>query len=143
MKRKLLFKDAMLTDGICYFQDGKLNLIFGNIDYQSADPNAEYYRLDPRERTVINALRLQTNPARGYAAPPVVKGDKWLDTDRRNWLVIDPAVFFAKPAEEAKPETPVKEDPTLRLQKLKELLDQGLITPEEYEQKRQEILKEI
>lgn len=151
LKRKLLFKDSLLTDGICYVKDGKLNLIFGNIDYPVSDPDAQFYRLDPRDRTVLNALRLKTDPASGYDAPPVVKNDKWLDTPRRNWLVFDPTVFAAKPAEAVAPEAvtpapapaPVKEDAAARLQKLKELFDQGLITQEEYDRKRQEILGEI
>ena len=36
---------------------------------------------------------------------------------------------------------PAAQDPEERLRRLKDLRDKGLITPEEYETKRQEILK--
>jgi hypothetical protein len=179
MKRDLLFKTKHLTDGVCFVKDGKLHLVIANINFEMIDPEKDFYRLDPRDRVVLNALRLKPDPAKGLELPPIIKGDKWLDTERRNWLLIDTQKFAAvtpapapTPTAAPAPTVPPPEPPAVtppatapaapqvapptatpapdaslrpdvieRLKKLKELYDLGLITKEEYDKKRQEILQ--
>jgi hypothetical protein len=55
--------------------------------------------------------------------------------------VMVPAVAPAGSSAAATAPAPVSQDPEERLRKLKDLRDKGFITPEEYEKKRQEVLK--
>jgi hypothetical protein len=153
------------SDGIAFVKDGKLNLVFDNIGYVE-NVDIQPSRLDPRDATTSASLRLAAKaPDALGAAPPLVPGDRWLGHERTNWLVFDlapaaepasrsPAVATTPPtvvvpaaeapagaaaAPSAQP--PAAQDPEERLRRLKDLRDKGLITPEEYETKRQEILK--
>lgn len=154
MRSWLGFSTARLSDGICFVKDGKFNLVFGNISFPLTEMNsgiAEPSRIDPRDVKTLESVRL-TAKASGFlvAPPPVVPGDRWLGSQRRNWLVFDlaslsaPAVErppnAASPAARA-PEPSVPRDPAERLRQLNDLRDRGLITADEYEKKRQEILK--
>ena len=144
MKTKLLLPTRVLNDGICYLKDGKFNLVLGNINFELLEPDEEFYKRDPRDLIYLNARRLKLNPDQGISAPPIVPGDRRLEKQRRNWLVYDLPKFFAAKVEAAKPEAvPVKPDIVERLKKLKELLDQGMITQEEYDKQRQKILEEL
>jgi len=143
-KRDLIFQTLMATDGVCYFKDGKFHLILGNVNLELIQPDKDKYNSDPRERYVFNSRRLQINPEKGYDKPPIDKGNPYFEKERRNWLVFDLSTFFTSvdaAIEQPAAPTPEPGDVGTRLQKLKELLDQGLITQEEYEQKRKQILE--
>lgn len=145
-KRELIFETYMQTDGLCYIKDGKFNLVLGNVNYELIKHERDKYNTDPRERFVFNSRRLLANPAMGYDKPAIVADDRYLKKERRNWLVFDLGTFFtAVDAADQTPEPvqPAPTDTASRLEKLKQLLDQGLITQEEYEQKRQKILEEL
>ncbi len=51
--------------------------------------------------------------------------------------------FYKKQERKEEPPTPQLEEPSVRLKKLKALLDDELITKEEYEKRRSEILSQI
>jgi len=145
-KVELFFKTRHLTDGICFIQDGRFNLVLGNMNVELINPDKELYKRDPRDRLYTDSLRLKVKPDLGIALPPIVQGDPWLEKERRNWLTYDLVKFFAagEPAAEPVEATPEPQpDATERLQKLKELYDNGLISEEEYEQKRKEILEDL
>ncbi len=166
------------TDGICFVENGRLNLVLGNIFFDTAEKyvtSSEPSTIDPRDLRAFEDVRLTAKglgPA--VAPPPLVPGDRWLGRARSNWLVYDLAAFLAPapeapravaaptpppaaaapaaaaspapmaaPAPPAPPAPPAALDPAERLQRLKDLLDRGLITPEEYQAKRQEILKSL
>jgi len=141
MRRELLSITATphLTDGVCYIKDGKFNLVIGNVDFELIEPDRELWRRDPRDRFGFDSIRLRVDPEHGIDIPPIVEGDKWFKKRRVNWLVFDLAKFLTPPVEEQA--TPEPGSVAERLRELKQLLDQGLITPEEYEQKRKQILE--
>ncbi len=144
MKQELLFKTKHLTDGICYVKDNKLNIVLGNMNLELINPDRELYRADPRDKVYTDSKRLALKPDQGIDAPPIVPGDKWLEKARRNWVQIDLTTFkTVTTVEEATPTPEPAKDTAARLQELKDLLDKGLITQEEYEQKRKEILGEL
>ena len=144
MKQELLFKTKHLTDGICYVKDNKLNIVLGNMNLELINQDRDLYRADPRDRVYTDSKRLALKPDQGIDAPPIVPGDKWLEKARRNWVRIDLATFAPTvSAEEATPTPEPVKDTAARLQELKDLLDKGLITQEEYEQKRKEILGDL
>ncbi|MDP8221884.1 MAG: SHOCT domain-containing protein [Candidatus Lernaella stagnicola] len=161
-----IFKKLVLIDGVCWIEGNKLHLVLRNVDYEVINRDQEPRRGDPREHFLFNARRLRVNPEAGFDKPPVVPGDKRLDEARRNWLVFDLARFFEPqtgdtvikerlpevkqgPAgEEIRPDKPkIRPDDTKtaaeRLAELKELYEKGLITEEEYNRKRNEILEEL
>ncbi len=140
-KQLFFFETLVMTDGLCWVKDGRLHLVLGNVDFELIDPDKERYRGDPRDRFIFNSRRLLSDPAAGYAKPPVVKGDRWLDKERRNWLVFDLAKFAAPAAATAPAPAPEKDDVETRLLKLKDLFEKGLITEDEYREKRKKILE--
>jgi len=160
--RYLTLGAVRFSDGIAFVKEGKLNLVFDNIGYvENVDTSPS--KLDPRDAMTSQSVRLTARaPDALGAAPPLVRGDRWLGHERTNWLVFDlgsPAAPGPPPAETAPAAAPaataapaaasapgnaapaVPQDPAERLRKLKSLLDQGLISADEYEKKRQEILK--
>jgi Short C-terminal domain len=155
-QRQMIFETLVMTDGMAFIKDGKLNLVLGNVNYELLDPDHDRLNSDPRDHFVFPGRRLLENAEAGFAAPPVIKGDRYLRGEHRNWLVFDLATFFAEPEPEATPApaevapAPTPEptpepvdDVATRLQKLKELFDQGLITQEEYDAKRKAILEDL
>jgi hypothetical protein len=154
-KAGLVGSAPSLSDGICFVKDGTFNLVLGNINFEPLDavtPQPVPYALDPRDRFEFPAQRLSVAAGAGAAPPPYVPGDRWLGKGRVNWIVFDPAAFVSTPAgqEPAKASAPpppaaapapAPGDPAERLKRLQDLRDKGLITPEEYEKKRQEILR--
>ncbi len=151
--RSLTFGAVRFSDGIAFVKAGKLNLVIDNISYVE-NIDMQPSRLDPRDAATSETTRLiAKSPDVVGAAPALVSGDRWLGHERTNWLVFDLAPAATPPAAVAAPATtaapagaasasaPAPLDPEERLHKLKDLKDKGLITPEEYEKKRQEILK--
>ena len=153
MRSWLGFSTARLSDGICFVKDGRFNLVLGNISFaltEKVSGTAEPSWIDPRDLKTFENVRLTSKASDFGVAPPLVSGDRWLGSERRNWLVFD---FAAPPAPAPEgppsvtapaaraPESSVPSDPAERLRLLKVLRDRGLITADEYEKKRQEILK--
>ena len=148
--KALTFGAVRFSDGIAFVKDGKLNLVFDNIGYvENVDTLPS--KMDPRDAKTSENVRLTAKAPEVRGGPPaLVPGDRWLGSERRNWLVFDLAsTSFAAPPEQprsaaapvpAAPEPSASPDPAERLRRLKDLLDRGLITADEYEKKRQEIL---
>lgn len=144
MKQQLLFKTRHLTDGICYIKNNRLNIVLGNMNLELINPDRDLYRADPRNKIYTDSIRLTLKPEQGITAPPIVEGDKWLGKPRRNWVQIELTTFTIAPVvEQAEPTPPPAKDNAERLRELKKLYDDGLITEEEYEQKRKDILGDI
>lgn len=171
-KRDLLLPTRRITDGYIWVQDGKMNFVLGNLNFEMTD-NDEPYKGDPRDRFSIGALKL--NEEDGLIHPPVDKADRYLRRPHNNWLIIDyKAVLGIKdgkspertiikpvneplPVEKVEPEaTPepvekVEEEKTPapevsleeRFEKLKELFEKGLITEEEFNKKKEELLNQL
>ena len=148
--KRMTFGAVRFSDGIAFVTEGKLNLVFDNIAYVENVDTAPS-RMDPRDAKTSENVRLTVKAPEVRGGPPaLVPGDRWLGSERRNWLVFDLAsTSFAAPPEQprsaaapvpAAPEPSASPDPAERLRRLKDLLDRGLITADEYEKKRQEIL---
>ena len=144
-----------LSDGVMFVKDGKLNLAFRNISLKT----------NPEDQP--NAF----DPTKGYRAFNKLVAGEGQELVDENWVVMDvknlpkakakkpapaPATTPAATTEPEIPETttpapaaaqpatpsakaPVKE----RLLELQELYDEGLITREEYQKKRKEILEDL
>jgi hypothetical protein len=153
--KRMTFGAVRFSDGIAFVKEGKLNLVFDNIAYvENVDTMPS--RMDPRDAKTSENVRLTAKAPEVRGGPPaLVPGDRWLGRERTNWLVFDlspagtppepqpVAVTPAVPPVMAPPPTPAAApaDPEERLRRLKDLRDKGLITADEYEKKRQEILK--
>ncbi|MDP8257296.1 MAG: SHOCT domain-containing protein [Candidatus Alcyoniella australis] len=145
-KRDLLLPTNRLTSGMLFHSGGELQLVIGNLNWEQIDPDAEYYQDDPRERTLLTPYRLVVDEL--MTRPPVDKNERLLKREHNNWLQFDVQALLALAQPEEEPASPVVVVPVApnveqRLQTLKELYEQELITQEEYEQKRQEILDEL
>lgn len=164
-KRDLVFKSRKLTSGWAWVKDDRLHLVLGNFNFELSNDDQPYTG-DPRARFSLGTFRLDPGP---HNSPPgLVADDPYLKKDHTNWTVVALANWAPKPRPEdeeetAEPETPPATPPAPlpaatpaerptppapveersveeRLLELKALLDKGLITPEEYEKKRAEIL---
>jgi len=92
-------------------------------------------------RKAINAIKDALN---AIAIEPVSIGvSKGLTSE--TWVLNKPKEFVTRtmPAYQATPQAPAKEDPLEKLKKLKELYDMGVISQEEYEEKRKKLLEEV
>jgi hypothetical protein len=140
-----------LSDGVMFVKDGKLNLAFRNISL----------KINPDDQP--NAF----DPTKGYRAFNKLVAGEGQELVDENWLEMDvknlPMTTAIKPAPApaatgvpapsettapapaaAQPEaTPAKASVKERLLELQELYDEGLITQEEYQQKRKEILEDL
>jgi hypothetical protein len=153
--KRMTFGAVRFSDGIAFVKEGKLNLVFDNIAYvENVDTMPS--RMDPRDAKTSENVRLTAKAPEVRGGPPaLIPGDRWLGRERTNWLVFDlspagtpfePQPVAATPAVPpvmAPPPTPAAApaNPEERLRRLKDLRDKGLITADEYEKKRQEILK--
>lgn len=145
-RRRVVSDYPAITDGMCFVKDGKLNIIFSNISEDLEDKVEKLFVGDPREVYRFASVRVHSTPEKKINLPPVIEGDPWLSKERENWLTIDLASFrerFAKAQLNLNVEKPAKSNPAIRLKMLKNLLDQGLISDEEYNQKRKEILDQL
>ena len=146
-KRDLLLPTRRLTDGYMFVTDGRLNIVLANLNFELSDTE-DSYGGDPRDRYALGALRLKE--AENMTHPAVDPTDELLKRPHNNWIVINYEKIFAEQEAEAgegekvervetKPEKTVDE----RLLELKELLDKGLITQEDYDRKKAELLKDL
>lgn len=84
--------------------------------------------------SIMNKSRLGFRRRRGLLANTTIAEE--MDEEDRKY-------FAGVTGSDAKPAEPKAPDTKERLTKLKEMLDQGLITQEEYDEKRKEILKDL
>jgi hypothetical protein len=144
-KTDLIFKSKRLSTGWIWVKDGKLNLVLGNFRLILAR-DSEPYDGDPRARYAMTTYRM--DPGKNFGPPPIDKNDEWLKREHNNWVVADLSVLTQEPEqpnEQPKEQPAPKPAQTVeeRLEQIKILLDKGLITPEEYEAKRKEILGDL
>jgi len=138
---QLIIGSHYVTDGVMFVKDGKLNIAFRNINQKKA-PDEELNTYDPTKgfRAMVELVKMPGQELR-----------------EENWVVMDardlpqPVKTVTDDDEKIKdgengekqktvqPEKTVKE----RLTELQELYDNGLITEEEYNKKRKEILEDL
>lgn len=154
---------ALLTDGYVFKKDGKLHIVFLNLKSEVAK-NKRPRGGDPREWFSLGFKRI--NYTEEMSAPPVIPGTRFFDKPHDNWVVID-AVSLLNPKKETNakveepetvyqpnkiketsaearvPETFTRKSLVDRMRILKELFDNDLITEQEYQKKKEEILNEL
>ncbi len=151
-----LAKTPKYTTGRVFYREGKLNIIFGKIqeDYKSYGLYApEDRRLKPLAPGVRSAASehvwtLLYQPDQEFHTGP--------DGQRTDWVVLDLASMEARAAMDEQPVKPAgsgggqaqampKVEKTVeeRLKTLNDLKDKKLISEEEYQQKRADILKDL
>ena len=127
-----------VNTGRIFYDEGKLNVIFGEV-------HASY-----RKKNVYGQ-RDQDFVPRRQGARGEASQEKWalaalpgVALHRKDWVTIDPEIV-ASEAEAAPAVPPPQESLTLerRLQTLKDLKDKGLISPEAYDAKLQQLLSEL
>ena len=157
MRNKLaIFGTQRVTDGLVFVKDHKLNFAFRDLGEVSGSETFTAATTDPF-KYYPGSSGLSAQPGQELAKNP--KG-KLL----KNWIIIDlprapetsapqaetstqPQIQTAttvegKPVEKPKPPAEEK-SPKQRLIDLRELYDKGLITEEEYNKKRKEILDQL
>jgi hypothetical protein len=147
-KRDYLWPTPRVTDGMAFVQGGKLQLVLGNLNFEIIDADQRATG-DPRKRFAVETYRLVVGP--NVARPPVVPKDPLLRREHSNWAVLDVAAILAPPPVETPPsltpgapeESAKERTIKARLEELKSLLNEGLITPEEYDRKKKEILESL
>ena len=143
-KRDFLLPTPRLTDGILFFKDNELHMVLINLNWEQVD--YEEKRLgDPRSNFTLGSLKLV--PGDHQRIPEVDVTDKTFKREHRNWIITDVDALLApepepvpEPVEPAEPAEPTIEE---RLKELQRLFEQGLITEEEYNRKKEEILQEL
>ena len=154
-----VFVNFLVHDGVVFIQNGKLNLAFRNLGYEQILDSDMRSRQDPTRASGGSYDLLLPADAEWAAKVLDAKGRPL----RQNWIAFPLATLAeAKPKllqlpapqplggataltaptpapAPAAPERSVED----RLRELKSLLDQGLITPQDYEPKKQEILREL
>ncbi len=146
-----LAKEQMYTSGRVFYRDGKLNIIFGAIHAKYwANADRRLYPMAPGSRSIAtpHTWALLGQPDQSFYAGQ--------GCQRTDWVVLDLASMEARAAMGEKasatqaagtsgsqpcyvPQKTVEE----RLQTLNDLKSKKLITDEEYEKKRLDILKDL
>jgi len=143
-----LAKEQMYTSGRVFYREGKLNIIFGEI-HGKYWPNADR-RLHPlapgsRSKPTVHTWALLIQPDQEFHSGP--------EGQRTDWVVLDLASMEARAAMGEKAATTqapaavpyygAQKSVEERLQILNDLKNKKMITNEEYEQKRLDILKDL
>ena len=127
-----------LTTGIVYVKDDRFGVILGNYRYLPApDTNVTYDPfLDPLDPQGNQTVRIAPGPFQELY-------NSTRSSLKNRWLLIDyKALLSSSPEQETKtPEMPQGLEE--KLTTLKRLREQGLITEEEYQEKKKELLKEF
>jgi hypothetical protein len=135
------------SEGVMFVKDGELNLVFRNISLRKS-PGDVTTTTDPT-RGYDTRVRIVPGPGQRLKQSRTRQGK---EQDRINWVIMSassppPLREAVKPETETKAAGPVPAPAPAsareRLQELKQLYDDGLISRDEYEQKRQEILKQL
>jgi hypothetical protein len=146
-----LAKEQMYTSGRVFYREGKLNIIFGEIHakyWANVDRRLYPLVLGSRSKSVAHVWRLLGQPDQEYYAGP--------EGQRTDWITLDIASMEARAAMGEKasvaPASGMSggqpfygEHKTVeeRLQILNDLKNKKLITDEEYQKKRLDILKDL
>jgi hypothetical protein len=127
-----------ITTGVVYVKDDRFGVILGNYQYlPTPDANMGYDSLsDPLDPQGIQTVTIVPGPFQ-----ELYQSER--SRQRNRWLLIDFKTLLS-----SSPEQPIKapEVPAgleEKLSTLKRLRDQGLITEEEYQEKKKELLKEF
>lgn len=134
----------LLTDGYVFKTDGKLHIVLLNLKAENTKDNRPRSG-DPRECFSLGFKRLILSKV--VSAPRVIPNSQFFDKPHENWAVINMKAL-SSPKEEAggtSAESMTHEKKNLidRMKILKDLYNKDLITEEEYERKKQEILDEL
>ncbi|OGP56853.1 MAG: hypothetical protein A2V67_18355 [Deltaproteobacteria bacterium RBG_13_61_14] len=143
----------LVHDGVLFVKDGRLQIAFRNIGYEEILETDMLSRLDPL-RSYSGMYDLVLPPLGQWPAPNL---DAQGEPARRNWIAIPLDTLAQIPEPVAAPAGGEAQEPAVlppspppaqrsaeaRLQELKKLLDQDLITQEDYDRKKQEILDEF
>ena len=143
-----LAKEQMYTTGRVFYREGKLNIVFGEIHGKYwANADRRLYPLAPgsRYKSTVHTWALVTQPDQEFYSGP--------EGQRTDWVVLDLASMEARAAMGEKaattqapaavPHYGAQKSVEERLQTLNDLKSKKLITEEEYEKKRLDILKEL
>lgn len=137
VKRKELFlPKTFIICGVAFLRDDKLQLVFSSLLVKEEKWKEEGKKDDPRKIYSLELKRVYADAPVSY--PDVDKQNRMFKDIHSNWAIVDLEYIETRP-EKQQTDMSIEE----RLKKLKELLDAGLITQEEYEEKKQEILKEL
>ena len=128
------FGSFRLTDGVMFWKEGRLQVAFRNLNVKT-EPGQTQNSYDP---------------TRGYRALNHLTAAEGQTLKAENWTAIDLAAMPA-PVPVAAPGAPAPAPPAAapqksaadRLRELDQLKKDGLITEEEYQRKRQQILDEL
>jgi hypothetical protein len=145
-----LAKEQMYTSGRVFYRDGKLNIIFGDIHAKYwANADRRLYPMAPgsRSKTTPHTWALLGQADQSFYAGP--------EGQRTDWVVLDLASMEARaamaekapstqaPGVSGQPYYGAQKTVEERLQTLNDLKNKKLITDEEYEKKRLDILKDL
>jgi len=131
-RTELIFPKSVLTCGLAFFKDGELHFVFSPLLREEEELEDEVVPNDPRKTLALKQKRIANEPPVSY--PPQDPQNPLLEKPHTNWAVVD-----MEQLEKIEVESDIAE----RLKKLQELFEKGLITEEEYEQKKKEILEEL
>ena len=136
----------MMSSGLIFYKDGKLNLILGVVKqdfrYRSDGSEKDFRLIAPGSRQNVAQGEWSLTPS----------DERPFELIRKDWVVFDPkAAFAVTPLPVVQPVQPVAmpkkkaaDKPlTERLATLNDLKAKGLITEEEYKVKRAEIMGEL
>lgn len=145
-KPGFLLDRVRMTDGICFMEEGRLNLVFSNINFEIRGDDAELKDGDPRLHPPELFYQFVVDRESGFDHPAIDETKPGLSEKKPQWLVFELDTFLkSNPGQmdKEKAKSSSADDPAKRLMQLKRLHEQNLITDEEYQQKRQQILGEL
>jgi hypothetical protein len=127
------------TTGVFFVKDGKLNVIIPN--YRATPNTPERSEPGGRYRDPMRTMGSRTHSLVPGPHQEIHPSDDPGLEDR--WLVIDIRALLSEPPEtnQAAPEPKPEDSIEKKLETLKRLLDKGLITQEEYDAKKKELLE--
>jgi len=143
VRNKLAFVGSeRISDGLVFVKDGKLNLALRDV----GEPVGAEERVVSTDPFKYYSGSSAFVPGPGQELAKNKKGRQM-----KNWLIIDlkASAQEAGPQPEARPGAAAEAKPAVsksvkeRLTELRELYDKGLVTEEEYNQKRKEILSQL
>jgi hypothetical protein len=127
-----------ITTGVVYLKDDRFTVILGNYQYiPSLDARDTYSQFsDPLDTQGSQTTTIVPGPFQ-----ELYKSER--SRLKNRWLLVDYKALLSTPSQ-LKTETPqIPESLEEKLNTLKRFRDQGLITEEEYQEKKKELLKEF
>ncbi len=127
-----------ITTGIVYVKDDRFGIILGNYRYLPApDTNVAYDPFsDPMDPQGNQTVRIAPGPFQ-----ELYKSER--SRLKNRWLLIDYKALLSSSSEQQTQTPEIPAGLEEKLSTLKRLRDQGLITEEEYQEKKKELLKEF